>query len=95
MSTLSDPSKRSTNSSTYTSGKDTSIRVKFPEGTSLVDAVTAAKAKAISSGVSYVKFRFKNVWVSIGPNAHMDYVIHAFAKYSKNARANKSYVVSK
>ena len=56
------------------------IDVEFLAGTSIVDAATEAKQKAIAWDVAYVKFSFNGINVSIGQGADIDYVLLQYGK---------------
>lgn len=59
--------------------KHLSLKVDFLAGTSITDAVEQAKELAIELNVSYIKFDFNGVNVSVGQNADVD---SAYLKYT-------------
>lgn len=55
------------------------IEVEFIAGTTIENAVVEAKQKAIEWGVTYIKFTFNGVKLSIGPTANVEWVIDEFS----------------
>lgn len=47
------------------------INVEFLAGTSILEAVTEAKEKAINLNIAYIKFKFNCASFSIGPHANI------------------------
>jgi hypothetical protein len=50
------------------------LRVSFPVGTSMVEAVEESKNKAIMLDVAYVVFDFNGITISISKDANIDEV---------------------
>lgn len=70
------------------------VNIEFLAGTSIKQAITEAKQKAILWDVAYVCFNFNGVSMSIGKNADIDEGVALWENAMESEREYKSAVVN-
>jgi len=66
------------------------MEVEFLAGTSIEDAITEAKQKAIDWGICYVKFSFNGIEIDVSYKADVELLVD---KYSKAFENNTKFIV--
>lgn len=69
-----------------------SMEVEFGAGTAIADAVAEAKRRAIMWEVSFIKFNFNGISMSIGPGANVKNACDAFSEALRGEDALKFVV---